>query len=42
MLYYAEQLNFAEIGRILDVPGSTVKTQFNRAKPFLRAAFRAQ
>lgn len=42
VLYYAEQLNFAEIGRILDVPGSTVKTQFNRAKPFLRAAFRAQ
>jgi RNA polymerase sigma-70 factor, ECF subfamily len=42
VLYYTEQLNFAEIGRILDVPGSTIKTQFNRAKPFLRAAFRAQ
>ena len=42
VLYYTEQLNFAEIGRILDVPGSTVKTQFNRAKPFLRAAFRTQ
>jgi len=42
VLYYTEQLNFAEIGRILDVPGSTIKTQFNRAKPFLRAAFRTQ
>jgi RNA polymerase sigma-70 factor, ECF subfamily len=42
VLYYTEQLNFAEIGRILDVPGPTIKTQFNRAKPFLRAAFRAQ
>ena len=41
-LSYAEQLNYAEIGRILDMPGSTVKTQFNRAKPFLRAVFMAQ
>jgi RNA polymerase sigma-70 factor, ECF subfamily len=41
-LSYAEQLKYAEIGRILDVPGSTVKTQFNRAKPFLRAVFTAQ
>ena len=38
-LSYAEQLNYAEIGRMLNVPGSTVKTQFNRAKPFLRAGF---
>jgi RNA polymerase sigma-70 factor (ECF subfamily) len=41
-LSYAEQLKYAEIGRLLDVPGSTVKTQFNRAKPFLRAVFMAQ
>ena len=39
VLYYTEQLNYAEIGRMLNVPGSTVKTQFNRAKPFLRAGF---
>ena len=38
-LFYREQLTYAEIGRILDLPGSTVKTYFNRAKPFLRAAF---
>jgi RNA polymerase sigma factor (sigma-70 family) len=37
-LFYRSQLNYAEIGRILDRPGSTVKTHFNRAKPFLRAA----
>ncbi len=36
--FYRNQLNYAEIGRILGIPGSTVKTQFNRAKPFLRAA----
>jgi len=38
-LSYGGQLNYAEIGRILDMPGSTVKTHFNRAKPFLRAVF---
>ena len=38
-LFYRAQLTYAEIGRILDLPGSTVKTYFNRAKPFLRAAF---
>jgi RNA polymerase sigma-70 factor, ECF subfamily len=36
--FYRNQLNYAEIGRILDIRGSTVKTQFNRAKPFLRTA----
>jgi RNA polymerase sigma factor (sigma-70 family) len=36
--FYRSQLKYAEIGRILGIPGSTVKTQFNRAKPFLRAA----
>lgn len=38
-LFYRDQLTYAEIGRILDMPGSTVKTYFNRAKPFLRTAF---
>jgi len=38
-LFYRSQLNYAEIGRILDIPGSTVKTHFNRAKPYLRAVF---
>ena len=38
-LSYGGQLKYAEIGRILDIPDSTVKTHFNRAKPFLRAAF---
>lgn len=37
-LFYSGQLNYAEIGRILDRPDSTVKTHFNRAKPFLHAA----
>jgi RNA polymerase sigma-70 factor, ECF subfamily len=37
-LFYRSQLNYAEIGRILNMPDSTVKTHFNRAKPFLRAA----
>ena len=35
--FYTGQLNYTEIGRILDRPDSTVKTHFNRAKPFLRA-----
>jgi len=41
-LSYTEQLKYAEIGRLLDVPGSTVKTQFNRAKPLMRPVFMAQ
>jgi len=36
-LYYQEQLNYSEIGQILTTSASTVKTQFNRAKPLLRA-----
>ncbi len=42
LLYYREQLNYAEIGRVLKVPASTVKARFHRAKPFLRAALTAQ
>jgi RNA polymerase sigma factor (sigma-70 family) len=41
VLYYREQLNYAEIGRILDVSASTVKTKFKRAKPLIRAVFTA-
>jgi RNA polymerase sigma-70 factor, ECF subfamily len=37
LLYYREQMNYAEIGRVLKVPVSTVKARFHRAKPFLRA-----
>ena len=41
-LYYGEQLNFSEIGRALNMPDATVKTQFYRAKPLLRAVLTAQ
>ena len=40
--FYRSQLNYAEIGRILGLPGSTVKTQFNRAKPLMRVVFTEQ
>ena len=30
-LFYTGQLKYAEIGRILDMPDSIVKTHFNRA-----------
>jgi RNA polymerase sigma-70 factor, ECF subfamily len=39
VLYYSEQLTFSEIGRILDVPATTVKARFHRVKPFLRVVF---
>ncbi len=42
LLYYREQMNYAEIGRVLNIPASTVKTRFQRAKPFLRAVLTAQ
>ena len=42
LLYYGEQLNFSEIGQALNMPVSTVKTHFHRAKPFLRAVLTAQ
>jgi len=42
LLYYADQLTFSEIGRVLNMPDSTVKTRFYRAKPFLRAALTAK
>jgi RNA polymerase sigma factor (sigma-70 family) len=42
LLYYSEHMNFAEIGRVLNVPVSTVKARFHRAKPFLRAILTAQ
>ena len=37
VLYYREHMTYAEIGRALKVPVSTVKARFHRAKPFLRA-----
>jgi RNA polymerase sigma factor (sigma-70 family) len=42
LLYYREHMNYAEIGRVLNIPVSTVKTRFQRAKPFLRAELTAQ
>ncbi len=41
LLSYREQLNYTEIGRVLNLPVSTVKTRFQRAKPFLRAELTA-
>ncbi len=40
-LRYAADLSFAEIGQTLGLPEATVKTQFHRAKPLLRAYLRA-
>lgn len=37
LLRYAGQLSFSEIGRTLNMPESTAKTYFQRAKPLLRA-----
>ena len=42
LLRYGEQLTFSEIGRILHMHKSTVKTRYNRAKPLLRDVFTAQ
>ena len=42
LLYYGDQLNFSEIGRALNMPDSTVKSRFFRAKPLLRAVLTAQ
>jgi RNA polymerase sigma-70 factor (ECF subfamily) len=42
LLYYREQMNYTEIGRVLNIPAATVKTRFQRAKPFLRAVLTAQ
>jgi RNA polymerase sigma-70 factor, ECF subfamily len=41
-LFYQEQLNYSEIGRILTTPASTIKTQFNRSKKLLRAVLYLQ
>jgi len=37
LLRYAGQLSFSEIGKALNMPESTAKTYFQRAKPLLRA-----
>ena len=36
LLRYASQLSYAEIGRVLHMPGATAKTYFQRAKPLLQ------
>jgi RNA polymerase sigma-70 factor, ECF subfamily len=41
LLYYGKQLNYSEIGRVLNMPRSTVKIRFHRVKPFLRVALTA-
>jgi RNA polymerase sigma factor (sigma-70 family) len=38
LLRYTTWLSFREIGNILQMPESTAKTYFSRAKPFLRTA----
>jgi DNA-directed RNA polymerase specialized sigma24 family protein len=35
-LHYANHLSFPEIGRVLNIPASTAKTYFYRAKKPLR------
>lgn len=40
--HYVAEMSFPEIGRKLNIPESTAKTRFQRAKPFLRAALRVQ
>lgn len=42
LLYYEAELNFREIGQVLNIPGPTVKTRFYRAKPLLLTALAAQ
>lgn len=42
LLYYRDQMSFPEIGKALNMPYSTVKTRFFRAKPILRAVLTAQ
>ena len=42
LLHYAHQLSFAEIGQQLQMPTSTAKAYFYRARPLLRATLTAQ
>jgi RNA polymerase sigma-70 factor (ECF subfamily) len=42
LLRYLLQLTFPEISHIVGMPEATVKTYFHRAKPLLRASFRAE
>ena len=42
LLRYVSQLSFSEIGRALNMPESTAKTYFQRAKPLLRANLQKQ
>jgi RNA polymerase sigma-70 factor (ECF subfamily) len=40
-LRYVNELSFAEIARVMDVPENTAKTYFQRAKKLLRAKLAA-
>ena len=42
LLYYKDQMNYAEIGQVLKMPVSTVKARFHRAKLFLRDVLTVQ
>ena len=42
LLYYKDQMNYAEIGQVLKMPVSTVKARFYRAKLFLRDVLTVQ
>ncbi len=42
LLRYAHELSFAEIGQQLQMPASTAKSYFYRARPLLRATLTAQ
>ena len=42
LLHCSRELTFAEIGHILEMPASTVKTYFYRSLPRLRTALMAQ
>ena len=42
LLYYTSRLSFSEIGRVLNRPYTTVRTQFRRAKSSLRTALATQ
>src|SRR5579863_1633377 len=42
LMRYVGQKSFAEIARALNIPGTTAKTYFQRAKPLLRAALKGE
>jgi RNA polymerase sigma-70 factor (ECF subfamily) len=42
LLRYLTELPFSAIGRLIGIPEATAKTHFQRARPLLRAALRAE